>query len=143
ASKIAVLGRAARVDGGLSTAVRMSGVGPELLDRLAIADAVALRRGNHESSPINLANAAKAVAALRRCTAEQLVEWGADPAQFQAGGTLPTALVSREVWLTNSQLIGLAAGRSEVRASLNGRIAVGGAIDWCTAAEDGADARVA
>jgi hypothetical protein len=36
---------------------------------------------------IPLAGAAKAFAVLRTCETDQLVEWGADPAQFSPGGT--------------------------------------------------------
>jgi hypothetical protein len=39
--------------------------------------------------PWPVPQAARAVAALHRCEADQLIEWGADPAQFAPGGTRP------------------------------------------------------
>jgi len=142
ADKIAVFARAARLDGALSTAVQMGGIGPELLDRLAGASTIALRRRNRESGPLALASAAKAVAALRRCNADQLIEWGADPAQFQPGGAMPVALTPREKWLTNSQLVGLTGGRSEIDALLKVGVATDGTIDSCDAINDGGNPRL-
>jgi hypothetical protein len=39
--------------------------------------------------PLPLPEGAQGFAALRRCEAEQLIKWGADPAQFMAGGSRP------------------------------------------------------
>jgi hypothetical protein len=142
ASKIAVTTRAARLDGELSTAVQMRGIGPELLDRLAGASTIALRRRNRESSPIALTNPAKAVAALRQCNADQLIEWGADPAQFQPRGAMPVALIRRDDWLTKSQLIGLTAGRSEIHVLLKVGVAADGTVDACDAISADANAKL-
>jgi hypothetical protein len=60
-----------------------------LLDAISAGSRISIAIGRGEIGPLPLPDAGKAVVALRGCEAEQLVEWGADPAQFAPGGSAP------------------------------------------------------
>lgn len=95
----------------------MQGVAPSLLDALSAAQSVTMTTRQDESAAISVPGAQEAVVALRRCSEEQLIEWGADPAQFQAGGTPPMARKSRDEWLPDRDV--LAIGKESSRAQIN------------------------
>ncbi len=97
--------------------VVMSGLPAGWLAGLAGAERVAVVSNQGLSAAITVPGATKAVAAFRRCAADLLTEWGADPAQFAAGGTTPVALKDRDYWLTNAQLgaIGGQSPRTDIR----------------------------
>ncbi|MGP0730906.1 hypothetical protein ACAG11_26610, partial [Escherichia coli] len=61
---------------------RMEGVAPAVLDDMAAADTIALTIGSKVAGTVSIPNAAKAIAAFRACSADQLIAWGADAAQF-------------------------------------------------------------
>ncbi|URW74550.1 hypothetical protein M9980_08155 [Sphingomonas donggukensis] len=86
----------------------MQGLPPSVLDGLSGASAVTVNVKAGGTMSVALIGTAKAVEALRKCSADQLVEWGADPAQFLPGGTMPIALKPRDDWISNSELLKLA-----------------------------------
>lgn len=112
----------------------MQGLPASLLDDLSGASTVTLEaKGLKTIVPVP--GAAKAVEALRKCNADQLVEWGADPAQFALGGTTPIALKSRDEWISNSVLLNLAgeSGRSTINDEFRLLVASDGVIAECHA----------
>jgi hypothetical protein len=116
----------------------MEGIPPGSLDDLSIADTVTIATKSGESASVKLTSSAKAVEALRRCNADQLIDWGADPGQFAPGGTMPVATKDRDVWLSKSQLLGVMgkSGRSDVDAAFRVAVSPDGAIDDCRALSD-------
>jgi hypothetical protein len=70
---------------------------------LARVTAFSFTVGSNTLGPLSLSDVADAIAALDACSAEHLVAMGADPKQFQPGGSPPVALTDRDSWL-DSQL---------------------------------------
>lgn len=92
--------------------ILMRGLPPSVLDQLAKASSVSVTAGSEIKGSAQIANAAAAVAALRKCEAEQLIDWGADAAQFAPGGKRPVALRSRDEWISRRDLLSI-AGQSK------------------------------
>lgn len=90
-----------------SPVIVMRGLPPSLLDALGQATAMRVVR-KHGDVAIPISGGTEAVKALRMCIADQLVEWGADPAQFAPGGSPPRAVLDRDRWIPNSRLLKLA-----------------------------------
>lgn len=119
-------------------AIWMEGVPPSLLDDLSGADTVTMATTSREPASVKVAGSTKAVEALRRCSADQLIEWGADARQFAPGGTIPVAVKHRDEWLSNSQLLA-AKGRSarvDIDEVFRVTVSPGGVIDDCHALSD-------
>ena len=116
----------------------MENVGPGLLDELSGAETVTMAIGSSESASVQVANSAKAVVALRRCNADQLIEWGADAGQFAPGGTLPVAVKNREEWLSKSELLKVMgqARRPDVDETFRVAVSPDGVVDDCHAVSD-------
>jgi hypothetical protein len=93
-------------------AVQFFELKPSVLDDFAAAKSVAMGTGAGSFARFDLPNARGAIGALRKCVADQLVDWGADPAQFAPGGTPPVALKPSDDWLTNEQMLKLGVGVS-------------------------------
>lgn len=125
------------IDGELGAAVRMSGLPPEMLDALAAASGLALEYKSKVAGTFALPGSAKAVAALRRCNAEQLIEWGADAAQFEPGGVLPVALVPHDNWVPDNDLLRIRPPRDDFMALFRVSIGVDGKIEACEAIDAG------
>ena len=62
-----------------STAIEAIGKGRE----------ISIETDRGKIGPLPLLNATQAVNALRGCETEQLIDWGADPSQFEGGGAQP------------------------------------------------------
>ncbi|PCG15331.1 MULTISPECIES: hypothetical protein [Sphingomonas] len=86
---------------------RIAGLPPKLLDGLHGAGPLTLRIDGSDPVVLSLPGVARAVTALRGCVADQLIEWGADPAQFAPGGQPPVALRDRDDWLANRDLLAI------------------------------------
>lgn len=115
--------------------VSMQGIDASLLDDLAKASAVTITTKSLGVVKAEITNAAKAVDAFRRCVAEQLMEWGADPAQFAPGGTLPRARKERDDWLSDQTTLKIAGVSQRMIIDDDFRIDVGldGTISGCRA----------
>lgn len=121
-------------------AIEMDGLPPVVLDQLATATAVTMATEAFAGT-VSVTSPAKAVEALRRCSADQMIEWGADPAQFAPGGVLPVATRNRDDWLSKKDL--MAVSRLSYQGETPGtyrfvepfRVAIStsGAIDGCVA----------
>lgn len=67
----------------------VAGMPGSVLEAMAAGQTLSVKGSSLSIGPLALPKAAAAIAALRRCEEEQLVEWGADPAQFAPGGRQP------------------------------------------------------
>jgi len=90
---------------GTAMAVSFKGLDRNVLETLAHAPSLRLTQNGRTLGPFTYPRADKAVAALDSCISDQLIAWGADPAQFQAGGRRPVALKDRDNWLSNDSLL--------------------------------------
>jgi hypothetical protein len=68
----------------------VAGLKSTAIDAIGNGSEISINTDRGEIGPLPLLNAAQAVNALRRCEAKQLIEWGADPSQFEDGGAQPT-----------------------------------------------------
>ena len=100
-----------------TSVIWMQGLSPSFLKDVVGTTTVTLATKKGVKITVPLARIANAVEALRRCSADQLVEWGADPAQFLPGGTTPVALKPRDAWISNGDFLAL-AGQSN-RSTIN------------------------
>ena len=110
----------------------VQGADEPVLSALANASSVSFAIKSGASAPHPVPGAAKAVAAFRRCLADQLVEWGADPAQFAPGGALPQALKHRDYWFTPQQLLALDWKGDRLDVSFRLAVDAQGRIASCT-----------
>lgn len=110
------LARVVKLPNGAIVTV-MQGLPSSLLDDLSGASTVTLEVKRGQKSTVTVTGTTKAVDALRKCNADQLVEWGADPSQFAPGGTMPNTLKPRDEWISNDEFLKL-AGQSK-RQSTN------------------------
>lgn len=119
---------------------RMEGVSPALLDDLANADTLTIAIRSKVVAVVSLPGAGKAIEAFRRCGADQLVEWGADAAQFAPGGRTPVALKDRDDWISNEELKAIAGrSRPDIDADFRVAVSVAGVIDQCQAVDEGVE----
>jgi hypothetical protein len=119
-------------------AVRMDGVAPDLLGDLSGADTVTVAMRSGDSATVPVAGSAKAVEALRRCNADQLIEWGADARQFAPGGTTPVALRHRDAWFSKSELLKVKGQSRQLDVDAVFRVAVSpdGMVAECHSSSD-------
>ena len=122
----------------------MQGIAPALLDEISGADTVVVATRGGASAVVPVPGAAKAVAALRRCSADQLIDWGADPAQFEAGGRPPVPRKNRDEWIPDQDVLAI-AGQS-ARPQINDLFRVGvspeGKVDDCHPVAGGVEPEV-
>jgi hypothetical protein len=115
---------------------------PSMLDAFAAAHTVSAGGDSGSFASFQLPSAAAAIGALRQCIADQLVDWGADPAQFAPGGTPAVALKPRDQWLTTPQMLRLAStgGGAGIDYLYRVTIAADGRIESCRRDDEKADA---
>lgn len=75
--------------------------GRSAIDAIGAGSNFAFKSSVGSVGPLPLPNAAKAIAALHRCETDQLIEWGADPSQFAAGGA-PPQVGDRDEWVSQN-----------------------------------------
>ncbi|RZL59254.1 MAG: hypothetical protein EOP65_03670 [Sphingomonas sp.] len=114
---------------------RIIDIPPAALDDLADAATISLAAKTKTSPVVSIPNAAKAIAAFRQCSAGQLMDWGADPAQFASGGRPPVASKHRDDWLSKRELLAVMAQseRSDIDAVFRVGVSTTGTIDDCRA----------
>jgi len=114
-------------------ALQLAPFKPAMLGAFAAARTVSVGSTSRNFASFDVPRAGEAIAALRKCVDDQLLEWGADPAQFAPGGTRPVALKDRDDWLTNDQLLKLAGASSGTNADYLFRVTIApnGAIISC------------
>ena len=67
----------------------LAGLSNDVVDAIGAGRELSISGGEVKFGPLPLPQVKEAIAAFRHCEAEQLTEWGADPAQFAAGGRRP------------------------------------------------------
>lgn len=86
--------------GDLGKAVAFTNLPSDFLTAFAAAKTLAVGAGGKPVADLPVPASAKgAVEALRRCEAVKAVDWGADPAAFEPGGTLPKPVGDTSKWL--------------------------------------------
>ncbi|MGH6652471.1 MAG: hypothetical protein ACREB7_15210 [Sphingopyxis sp.] len=138
-----------RLDGRASVAklptgmpvIWMQGVAPAFLDELAGAETVTIKTSQGVGGSISVVGAVEAVKAFRHCETDQLIDWGADAAQFAPGGARPVALKNRDAWLSNTELMAVAKelGQSNIDAAFRVSVSADGVVDGCRAVADAID----
>jgi hypothetical protein len=115
--------------------VSMRGLPPVVIDQLAKADSVSVVAGSEIKGSAQTPKAAAAVSALRKCEAEQLIEWGADERQFASGGKVPVGLKQRDEWISNDDLMMIARESKRPNIDDGFRVAITseGVIEDCRA----------
>jgi hypothetical protein len=119
----------------------MQGLPAALPDDLAVASTVTIANADGVSGTAAFGGSDKAVATLRRCNADQLIEWGADLAQFEPGGTTPAALTPSDDWIPNGTLLRLAeqSRRPVIDDAFRLLVATDGTIGECHALNDASE----
>jgi hypothetical protein len=121
-----------RVGGEFGNALIFSGLQRDLIDAFAAASTISFDYGIPGLGPYPIPRAGAAIKALDGCIRDQLVEWGADPAQFEPGGKTPVALKPREDWVPSPALLRMLQNRrSNMHALFRVGISPEGAIDGC------------
>lgn len=119
------------------------GLEPDVIAAFAGSVSIAVQ-GQATLGPIATPNAKGAVRALAGCVRDQLIEWGADPAQFEPGGKMPVALVPRDDWVPSATLLKIPVpSDGQVDAVFKVTVAANGAVDGCTQIGTGVDAKSA
>lgn len=105
-----------------------------VIRRLGQAASVGIKIEKNNVGLAVLEGAGKAAEALNSCITEQLVQWGADPAQFAPNGMPPAPLRRRDDWLSAEQLakMEIKHDRSAMHAEYYLSISVDGKVDGCT-----------
>jgi hypothetical protein len=67
----------------------MGGLKGASIDAIGAGAKLSIMVASRDVASLPLTDVRQAVGALRKCEAEQLTEWGADPAQFAPGGSAP------------------------------------------------------
>ena len=118
-----------------STLIAIKGMHDMFLNALAAAQALTLKFKASSIGPLSLGNSAKAVAAFKGCITDQLVAWGADPAQFDPGGAEPVAVKDRDHWISNERLLSMRFSGDRLQAWFRVSVADDGSIAACTRIE--------
>lgn len=87
--------------------LEMSGVGNDVLNFIAHSSGITIAKGKNDLGPISLPSTQNAITALQKCLHDQLIDWGADPAQFEPGGQPPVASKDRDDFIPNDTLLKL------------------------------------
>ena len=105
----------------------------EFVTALGNATAITMSVGHDNAGPYDLPKARGAAAAFAKCVRDQLVEWGADPAQFAAGGATPVALQERAMWIGRELTPRLSmTGPGVIAFAFRFGVTADGTIDGCT-----------
>ena len=124
--------RSTRLGGELGNAIIVSGLGPDVVAAFAASSSIAID-GKSVTGPFALSHARAAAKALASCVRDQLVEFGADPAQFEPGGKTPVALIPRDDWLSNADTRRMLPGDGAIDAAFRVSVAPDGSVDDCAA----------
>lgn len=128
-----------RKEAGRGIAIRE--LGPEFLDGFAKGSSFTVTVGSKSYGPVAYPKAGGAIRAFRKCAADQLIEWGADPAQFGAGGKMPAPLEPTKTWLSIGQIGDLAGRNDSFRATFRLSVSPEGKVDGCAVVDEPADKR--
>lgn len=105
------------------------------IDAAAAGETLEVRSPAGTIATIEVARGAKAFGAFRACEADQLVEWGADPEQFQPGGTTPV-IKDRDRLLPQAQLNRIKYSGVLPHTEHYLVISAGGVVEKCSAVHE-------
>lgn len=127
----------------LGNAIVIQGLDPEVIAAFAGASSIGVESKSGSLGPFALPNAKAAIGALAGCVRDQLVEWGADAAQFEPGGKPLVALVGRDDWVPNAELLKMPMGTDlKLDAVFKVSVAADGSVDGCAPVGASVDAKV-
>jgi hypothetical protein len=116
-------------------AVGMESLLPPFLDDFSRADSLALSVRGKKVAAYALPVAAKAVAALRECENQKLMEWGADPAGFENGATRAKPIGDPAKWLSyldvRQAITNLTVGTAKTLTVARLKIGLDGRVEDC------------
>lgn len=105
----------------------------EFVTALGNATALTVSAGHDNAGPYEVPKARGAAAAFAKCVRDQLMEWGADPAQFAAGGATPVALQDRAMLIGKEQIPRLSlTSPGMIAFAFRFAVAADGSVDGCT-----------
>src|SRR3569623_694790 len=105
----------------------------EFVTALGNATALTVSAGHDNAGPYEVPKARGAAAAFAKCVRDQLMEWGADPAQFAAGGATPVALQDRAMLIGLEKIPRLSLpSHGMIAFAFRFAVAADGSIDGCT-----------
>ncbi len=111
--------------------VAINELGPDFLDAFARTTTISVTIASKTYGPYALPSAGAAVRALRTCVKDQLVEWGADPAQFARGGATPVSLAPNNQLLDRRTLANLAGSADAFYVVFRLTVSPDGIVDGC------------
>jgi hypothetical protein len=120
-----------RLSGSLGNALVFRSVQRDVIDGFAAASSISFDYGAPGVGPFAIPRAKAAIKALDDCVRDQLVIWGADPAQFEPGGKTPVALAPREDWLPRETLLKMLKGGNKHHALFRVGVSPEGTVDGC------------
>lgn len=112
-------------------AIRIEGLPTIFAEGFERASTITIENGHSTIGPVAISGSAKAMRAMNTCAAEQLAEWGADPAQFQPGGMPAAPKAHPDSWLAPAQLMKLPFAGDRIDIVLKLSITPGGVVDGC------------
>ena len=119
--------------------IRVDGLRADMLQALARASSISFERKGASIGPFAFQNADEAVAKLGACIANQLIAWGADPAQFELGGARPVELKDSGEWIPRGRYLSMARFLEKppnmLSAVLRISISNEGRVDGCARVE--------
>jgi hypothetical protein len=105
----------------------------EFVAALGNATAMTVAAGHDNAGPYEVPRAHGAVAAFTKCVQDQLVDWGADAAQFAPGGATPVAMRERATWIEMRDIPRLSmTGPGVIAFAFRLGVTAEGAVDGCT-----------
>jgi hypothetical protein len=123
-------------------ALRVFALPDAFLRALPKASAIRVEAAGRPLLSVATPNATGGVRALDRCNQDQLVEWGADPAQFAEGGARPVARKSPDDFVDNATLRAMTALSGSIDALFSLGVDEQGRVDRCAQQGTSADQRV-
>lgn len=90
-------------DGG--TLMRIQGLDEGFVQAFGHSTSVSIDQSGKSIGPYAYRGTGQAVQVFNACIQQLLTDWGADPAQFQAGGKRPVPLKKRDEWFTRNQMM--------------------------------------
>lgn len=115
-------------------AIRIEGLPATSAEAFARASrlTIDIERSRTSIGTIAIPGSATAMQAFKTCIAEQLSEWGADPAQFTPGGTPAIAKTDPDGWLVPAQMRKLPFDAEDhIDVVLKLAVAPDGVVDGC------------
>ena len=123
------------LNGPFPRGVKFTGITQEIVDGIARTGQLKLWVSGRGVGPLTVPEAVKGIAALRKCEAEQLTDWGADAAQFAPGGK--RAVFDYMKALRKSEIGALWTAARGVDPQVRLTVSPAGSIEGCALVQEG------